>query len=83
MADEVGNEAARLLTELIGGGKELTATVIAGRFASPQPLQVKFPTWISMKENELNALKVWRGKVQNLSNPFWVRWETCYIPTSY
>ena len=40
MDDEVGNEAARLLNELIGGGKELTATVMAGQFSSKQAVQV-------------------------------------------
>ena len=38
--DEVGNEAARLLNELIGGGRELSATILLGHFSSTQPVQV-------------------------------------------
>lgn len=43
LEDEVGNEAARLLNELIGGGRELSATVVLGHFPSPQSVQVCNP----------------------------------------
>ena len=38
--DEVGNEAARLLAQLNGGGKALSATVLRGNFHTAQPLEV-------------------------------------------
>ena len=38
--DEVGNEAARFLSELTGGGKNLKATAVMGQFSSAQPVQV-------------------------------------------
>ena len=38
--DEVGNEAARLLAQLTGGGKALSATVLRGNFNTAQPLEV-------------------------------------------
>ena len=38
--DEIGSEAARLLSELVGGSKKLRATIVAGQLASSQPVQV-------------------------------------------
>ena len=38
--DEIGSEAAQLLSKLVGGGKKLRATIVAGQLASSQPVQV-------------------------------------------
>ena len=54
--DEVGNEAARLLNELIGGGRELSATVVLGNFSSPQPVQVSFLEKLAFAQHDLLCL---------------------------
>jgi len=40
LEDEIGSEAARLLSDLVGGGKKLRANIVTGQLASAQPVQV-------------------------------------------
>ena len=56
LEDEVGNEAARLLNEMICGGRELSATVVQGHFSSGQPVQVSYKLEIAACCS-LNSLK--------------------------